>query len=157
MKRILQGLGFTTLLALALNAGPAYAQTTVATTTSAIPLRYDVSKEVTFSATVQTVPSKSLQGRTSASGLTLRTTSGTVQASLTSFALNGKEALSITPGAQVQVTGVMKTLRNNKQLFLIRTIQIGGRTYAIRNEFGFPLEHPAANTSTSTQSKGGQL
>ena len=157
MKRILQALGFATLLALALNAGPAYAQTTAAATTSAIPLRYDVSKEVTFSATVQTVPSKSLQGRTQASGLMLRTTSGTVQASLTSFALNGKEALSITPGAQVQVTGVMKTLRNNKQFFLIRIIQIGGRTYAIRNEFGFPLVHPAANTSTATQSKGGQL
>ena len=157
MKRILQGLGFAALLALALNAGPAHAQAAVATTTSPIPLRYDVSKEVTFSATVQSVPSKSLQGRTTASRLMLRTTSGTVQASLTSFALNGKEAISIAPGAQVQVTGVMKTMRNNKQLFLIRLIQTGGRTYAIRNEFGFPLEHPAANTSTATQSKGGQL
>ncbi|MGD0403530.1 MAG: hypothetical protein ABSB66_10050 [Candidatus Acidiferrales bacterium] len=157
MKRILQGLGFAALLALALNAGPAHAQAVVATTASPIPLRYDVSKEVTFSATVQSVPSKSLQGRTTASRLMLRTTSGTVQASLTSFALNGKEAISIAPGAQVQVTGVMKTMRNNKQLFLIRLIQTGGRTYAIRNEFGFPLEHPAANTSTATQSKGGQL
>jgi DNA/RNA endonuclease YhcR with UshA esterase domain len=156
MKRILQGLGFTTLLILALNARAAHAQTAAPTRTSTIPLRYDVSKEVTLSATVQSVPTKSSHGFTPTSGLVLQTTSGTVQGSLTTFALNGKYALSIAPGALVQVTGVMKTVRNNQQLFLIRTIQIGGRTYAIRNEFGFPLEHPAT-TSATTVSKGGQL
>ncbi len=62
MKRILQGLGFATLLALVLNAGPAHAQTAAATTTSAIPLRYDVSKEITLSATVQSVSAKSSHG-----------------------------------------------------------------------------------------------
>jgi DNA/RNA endonuclease YhcR with UshA esterase domain len=157
MKRILQGLGFATLLALVVSAGPAHAQTTAATRTSTIPLRYDVSKEVTLNATVQSLPAKSGHGLTPTSPLMLQTTSGTVQGSLTTFALNGKSAVPITRGALVQVTGVMKTMRNNKQLFLIRTIQIGGRTYAIRNEFGFPLEHPAGNTSTTTQSKGGQL
>ena len=157
MKRILQGLGFTTLLALALNAGPAYAQTTVATTTSAIPLRYDVSKEVTFSATVQSIPAKSSHGLVATPGLMLQTVSGTVQGRLTQFTLSGKDSLTITAGEHLQVTGVMTTTLQNKQVFLIRTIQMNGRTYAIRNERGFPLGHPARNIVTATESKGGQL
>ena len=40
---------------------------------------------------------------------------------------------------------------------VIRTITVGGRTYAIRNERGFPLEHPGQNASATTESKGGQL
>lgn len=157
MKGILQVLGFVALLALALNAGSVHAQATAATTTSSVPLRYDVTKEVTFAATVQNVPSKSPHGFTSTSGLTLQTASGTVQGSLTQFTLSGKEALSITAGEHVQVTGVMTTTMQNKQLFLIRTIEINGRTYAIRNERGFPLAHPASNVVTATESKGGRL
>jgi len=156
MKRILQVLGLAALLALALNAGPAHAQST-ATTTSSVPLRYDISKEVTFSATVQSIPSKSSHSFTSTSGLMLQTATGTVEGSLTQFTLSGKEALSITAGQHVQVTGVMTTTLQNKQLFLIRTIEINGRTYAIRNERGFPLAHPASNVVTATESKGGQL
>ena len=157
MKRILQALGFASLLALALNAAPAHAQTTATTTTSAIPLRYDVSKEVTFSATVLSVPEKSSHSLARNSGLVLQTSSGTVQGSLTQFTLSGKGALSIIQGQRIQVTGVMTTTLNNKQLFLIRTVQIGGHTYAIRNERGFPLEHPAGNASITTETKGGQL
>ena len=157
MKRILQGLGFAALLVLASTAGPAHAQSTTATNTSSVPLRYDVSKEVTFAATVQSVPAKSSHGFTSTSGLMLQTASGTVQGSLTQFTLSGKEALSITAGEHVQVTGVMTTTMQNKQVFLIRTIEINGRTYAIRNERGFPLAHPASNIVTATGSKGGQL
>ncbi|HXO04787.1 MAG TPA: hypothetical protein VN884_04050 [Candidatus Sulfotelmatobacter sp.] len=157
MKKILQGLGFATLLALALNATPAHAQATAATTTPAIPPRYDVSKEVTLNATVLSVPAKSSHSLARNFGLVLQTSSGTVQGSLTQFTLSGKGALSITQGQQIQVTGVMTTTLNNKQLFLIRTIQIGGHTYAIRSEQGFPLQHPAGNTSTTTETKGGQL
>jgi hypothetical protein len=157
MKRILQGLGVVTLLALTLIAGPAHAQTSAVTGTSTIPLRYDVSKEVTLNATVQSVPAKSSHGFTPTSGLVLQTTSGAVQGRLTQFTLSGKEALSITAGEHVQVTGVMTTTMQNRQVFLIRTIQIDGRTYAIRNDRGFPLEHPARNIVTTTESKGGQL
>jgi DNA/RNA endonuclease YhcR with UshA esterase domain len=157
MKRILQGLGFATLLALVLNVGVAHAQTAAATTTSTVPLRYDISKEITLSATVQSVSSKSSHALASTSGLMLQTNSGTLQGRLTAFTLSGKGALTITQGEQVQVTGVMTTAKNNKQVFLIRTIQIAGRTYAIRNERGFPLEHPMLNPSTTTESKGGQL
>jgi hypothetical protein len=160
MKKKLQGLGFVMLLGLIWNTGATHAQTAVTTTKPIIPLRYDVSKEVTLSAIVQSVPSKSSHGLVpdsgSKSGFVLETASGAVEGSLTPFVLNGKGALSISVGEQIQVTGVMTT-RNNKQLFLIRTIQVGGHTYAIRNERGFPLEHPANNTSAAPPSTGGQL
>ncbi len=152
MKRILKGLGFATLLALVLSVGPAHAQTTAAATTPASPLRYDVSKEITLNATVRSVPSKSYGGllQSGSTGFVLQTNSGAIQGRLTYSALNGKGALSIKPGERVQVTGVMTTT-NNKQVFLIRTIQIGGHTYTIRNERGFPV---ALNTSAAN---GGQL
>jgi len=71
MKGILKGLGFATLLALVFNVAPAHAQTAVSATTSATPLRYDVSKEITLNATVQSVPSKSSVGYCSLARLAL--------------------------------------------------------------------------------------
>jgi hypothetical protein len=160
MSRKLQGLGLAALLALALNAGAAHAQAAAAETTKpSVLLRYDISQEVTLNATVESVPSESNGGlwQSGSSGFLLQTVSGTVQGSLTPFVLSGKNGLSIIKGQQIQVTGVMTTSKNNKQVFMIRTIQMGGRSYAIRDQHGFPLEHPAQNTSAAYVSKGGQL
>jgi hypothetical protein len=159
MSRKLQGLGLAALLALALNAGAAHAQAAAATSTkSAVPPRYDISKEVTLNATVETLPSKSHLTQPGAkTAFMLQTTGGLVEGRLTPFVLSGSGAISITVGEHVQVTGVMTTAMNNKQVFVIRTIQTGGRTYAIRDQHGFPLEHPAQNTSAAYVSKGGQL
>ncbi len=66
-------------------------------------------------------------------------------------------AISITVGEHVQVTGVMTTMKNNKQVFVIRTIQVGGRTYAIRNERWISSGTSGAERSATTESKGGQL
>ncbi len=157
MSRKLQGLGLAALLALMLNAEAAHAQAAAETTTKpAIPLRYDLSKEVTLNATVKSVPSKSHVGQAN-SGFVLQTTSGEVRGSLTPFVLNGKGALSISVGDHLQVTGVMLTVKNNEQLLVIRVITVGGRTYAIRNDRGFPLQNPGQNASATTESKGGQL
>jgi hypothetical protein len=157
MSRTLRGLGLLTLLALMMNVQVARALAAAETTKPAIPLRYDISKEVTLNATVESVPSKSSLGQSQQSGFMLQTASGLVQGTLTPFVLNGKGAISINPGQMIQVTGVMMTIKNNKQLFVIRIITVGGRTYAIRNERGFPLEHPGQNASATTESKGGQL
>jgi hypothetical protein len=161
MSRKLQGLGLAALLALMLNAGVAHAQAAAETTTKpAIPLRYDISKEVTLNATVESVPSKSSAGLLhsgSSAGFVLQTSSGTVQGRLTPFVLNGKGAISISVGDHLKVTGMMMTLKNDRQVFVIRTITVAGRTYAIRNERGFPLAHPGQNASATTESKGGQL
>jgi len=153
MSRSLRGLGLLTLLALIMNMGVAHAQTASEAAKPTTTPRYDISKEVTLNAMVKSVPSKSAFGRTN-SGFVLQTTSGEVRGSLTPFVLNGKGALTIAPGANVQVTGVMLTMKNNEQLFVIRIITVGGRTYAIRNERGFPLENPGQNAN---QSKGAQL
>jgi hypothetical protein len=160
MSRTLRGLGLLTLLALMMNVEMAHAQAAAETTTKpAIPLRYDISKDVELNATVESVPSKSSGGLLQSGsnvGFVLQTSSGPVQGRLTPFVLNGKGAISISVGDHVQVTGVMMTVKNDRQVFVIRTITVGGRTYAIRNERGFPLEHPALNAATSTASKGGQ-
>jgi len=153
MSRSLRGLGLLILLALIMNMGVAHAQTASEAAKPTTTPRYDISKEVTLNAMVKSVPSKSAFGRTNL-GFVLQTTSGEVRGSLTPFVLNGKGALTIAPGASVQVTGVMLTTKNNGQLFVIRIITVGGRTYAIRNERGFPLENPGQN---ATQSKGAQL
>jgi DNA/RNA endonuclease YhcR with UshA esterase domain len=159
MSRKLQGLGLAALLALALNAGAAHAQAAAVTSKSAIPPSYDISKEVTLNATVESLPSKSGTGlrQSGSTGFVLQTSVGTVQGSLTPFVFHGTGSLSIKAGQTIQVTGVMKTVTNNKQVFVIRTIKTGGRTYAIRDQHGFPLEHPAQNTSAAYVSKGGQL
>ena len=159
MSRTLRGLGFLTLLALMFNAEAAYGQAAAETTAkSAIPLRYDISKEVTLNATVESLPSKSpLTQSGRKTGFMLQTTGGLIEGALTPFVLTGSRAIPIAVGEHVQVTGLMTTMKNNKQVFMIRTIQVGGRTYAIRNDRGFPIEHPAQNASATTESKGGQL
>jgi hypothetical protein len=112
------------------------------------PLAYDVSKEVTFNGTVSSVLTNTFRGMRKpspgmlmGSHLLLSTTSGPVDASMASSML-GKGALKVAPGQQVQVTGVMKTLKD-KQVFLVRTVKVGGQTYTIRNKHGIPVSPQA--------------
>jgi len=72
--------------------------------------------------------------------------------------MRGKGALSVTPGQQVEVTGVMKTLKG-KQVFVTRLVQADGHTYTIRNEHGFVRRRVAVDGAgvTKSESKGGQL
>jgi ABC-type uncharacterized transport system ATPase subunit len=72
------------------------------------------------------------------SHLMLQTVSGKVDASLGRWGLEGKGALSVTPGQQVEVTGVMKTLRD-KEVFVARTVKVNGKVYTMRNEHGVPV------------------
>jgi len=155
MKRLYPGLGALVLLAFFSLAAPGYAQTAAATTKPTVPLRYDVSKEVTLSATVVGVPEKSSHGQAQPF-LVLQTKSGLINGKLTSFAQNEKGGIAIMPGQQVKVTGVMMTLQT-KQVLEVRTLEIGGHTYQIRTKRGFPLEHPERNAASTTESKGGQL
>src|SRR5579862_2151840 len=129
MKRGCPELGALVLLAFFSLATPGYAQTAAATTKSAVPLRYDVSKEVTLSATVESVPGKSSDARTK-DFLVLHTQMGTVNGKLTPFALNEKGGVSITVGQQIKVTGLMRTVQN-KQEFLIRMLEVDGHTYQL--------------------------
>jgi len=83
------------------------------------------------------------------------TGSGTVDASLGKWGLQGKEAY-IHNGEQVTVRGVMKTLRN-KQVFFVRTVELGGHTYVIRNEHGVPLTPKSHERVQKAAQKGVSL
>jgi len=145
------------LLALCIFALPIYAQTAAVKTRTAVPPRYDITKEVKLSGTVSNVvkaPTREMK-MTVGSHLIVATKTGEVDAALGHYVMHGKSALSVTPGQQVEVTGVMKTI-NGKQVFLTRLVQADGHTYTIRNEHGFLLTHQSREGGT-TASKGGQL
>ena len=95
--------------------------------------RYDVSKEVTLSGTVSSVPHKPAPGMIWGSHLIVETAFGRLDASLGRFGLEGKGALSVTPGQQIELTGVMKTVCD-KEVFVVRSVKANGKTYTMRNE-----------------------
>ncbi|MGA8270162.1 MAG: hypothetical protein WB919_01305 [Candidatus Sulfotelmatobacter sp.] len=99
---------------------------------------YDISKEVTLSGTVSDVLAKAAPGTLPGPHLLFATSSGNVDASLGAFALQGKNPLSVAPGQEVAVTGIMKTIKN-KGVFVARTVKVAGKTYQLRNQHGVPM------------------
>ena len=156
MKRLFAGRCVLVLLSVSL-LPPVQAQTTATGTRTAGPFSYDVSREVTLNATVSGVLTKPSAGMIMGSHLLLETSSGLVDASLGTFGLRGKDALSVTAGQQIEVTGVMTTIKG-KQVFLVRSVKADGRVYVIRNERGFPVSPQARqNASPKTAQKGEEL
>ena len=99
---------------------------------------YNIAREVTLSGTVSSVFSRPAAGMTVGSHLMLRTSSGTVDANLGRWGLVGKGALHVAAGEQVEVTGVMKTVKN-KEVFIARTVTLGSKIYTMRNEHGIAI------------------
>ena len=123
-------LGPFAVLALCLFALPIYAQTAAVTTNSAVPHRYDITKEVTLTGTVSNVvktPTREMK-MLPGSHLMLATGSGKLDASLGRFAMRNQGVLAITAGQQVQVTGVVTTVKG-QQVFVTRLVQVNGHTY----------------------------
>lgn len=119
---------------------------------------YDVSREVTLKGTVSSVLRRCSAGMIMGSHLLLATSAGEVDASLGSWGLSGKNALSVRAGESIEATGVMKTMRE-RQVFVVRTVTVGGRVYPIRNEHGIPVS-PQARERGSRQTasqNGGSL
>jgi hypothetical protein len=155
MKRLFAGLCALALLSLISLLPPVQAQTSAVGTRTAGPFSYDVTQEVTLNGTVSSVLTKPSPGMIMGSHLLLATPSGPVDASLGMFGLRGKGAVSVAAGQQIEVTGVMKTLKN-KQVFLVRTVKAGGQVYTIRNEHGFPVS-PQARERASRKTAGEAL
>jgi hypothetical protein len=99
---------------------------------------YDIAQEVTIHGTVSSVLLRAHVGMIPGSHLLLATASGAVDASLGKWALQGKGALSVAAGERVEVTGVMKTLRD-REVFVARTVKVGGQVYTMRNEYGISV------------------
>ncbi len=159
MKRRSPFFGLLAVLALCLFALPLRAQTSEAASKPTVRLgAYDISKEVTLTGTVTRVLKATTPGMKTLGGahLILDTNSGAVDASVGGYALRGKGALSVKAGEQVEVTGMMKTIRG-RQVFVTRLVQADGRTYKIRNEHGFLLTPASRNGNTKSEAKGGQL
>ncbi|MGC2398323.1 MAG: hypothetical protein WA510_01005 [Acidobacteriaceae bacterium] len=131
----------------------ARAQSVAVATKAAGSLSYDISQEVTLSGTVSSVLTTAAKGMINGSHLLVTTPSGEVDVSVGIFGLQGQGALSVATGQQVEVTGVVKTLRE-KQVFLARTIQVGDRIYAIRNEHGVPVSPQARERATRKTADG---
>jgi len=117
---------------------------------------YDITKEVTVVGTVSKVVTKSSFGMISGSHLLLATAAGAVDASLGRFGLQGKGALSVGAGQQVEVTGVMKTLKN-RQVFVTRTVSVGSHVYTMRNQHGIPVSPQARERASQKTAKGASL
>jgi hypothetical protein len=152
MKRLFAGLYALALISLISLQLPVQAQTAER---SVGPFSYDASKEATLNGTVLSVLAKPSPGMIMGSHLLLATLSGPVDASLGRFGLQGKGALSVAPGQQVEVTGVMKTLKD-KQVFLARSVKVGDQVYTIRNEHGFPVSPQARERANGKTAQKGE-
>jgi len=136
---------------------PVQAQTTADATRSAAPFSYDAAREVSMTGTVSSVLTKAAPGTVVGSHLLLATPSGPVDASLGRFGLRGKGAMSVAAGQQIEVTGVMKMIKD-KPVFLVRTVKVGDEVYNIRNEHGVPLSPQArARAGQKSGQKGESL
>ncbi len=156
MKKRSAGLiSFIFLFLVGCFAGPVRAQTAAATKPARPAPMYDASKETTLSGTVSNVVTKPGVGMIGGGHLIVATAQGAVDAHVGGRALSGPKAMGVKAGEAVKLTGVMATVNHN-QIFLVRTVETGGRTYTIRNEHGFLLG-PTAKRGTSTVPVGGSL
>jgi hypothetical protein len=103
---------------------------------------YDITQEATIHGTVSSVLERAPVGTIPGPHLLLATASGAVDASLGRWGLQGKGALSVAAGEQVEVTGVMKTLKG-REVFVARTVKVGGQVYIMRNEHGLSMSPQA--------------
>jgi hypothetical protein len=159
MKLSFPALGALALLALVSLPVPAHAQAPAVAVRPAPHqgiFSYDPTKEVTLSGTVSSVLKKPNPGMIMGSHLMVATSTGAVDASLGRLAFLGKDAISVDAGQQVQITGVMKSV-NDKQFFLVRTLQVGGHTYNIRNEHGVGYGRPGRDSSSAKAPKGDRI
>lgn len=130
------------------------AQSAAVSTNPAGPLSYDITKEVTLNATVQSVVTKRSSGMLWGSHLMIQTKSGVVDASLSRLPLAGKNAVTFAPGEAVEVTGVLKTL-HGQPVLLARLIKADNHTYTLRNQHGIPVAQTRRMHTPVAPSQGG--
>jgi hypothetical protein len=151
MKPLSTGLYTVVALLLISSLRPIQAQTT---TGAAGPLSYDGTEEIKLTGTVSSVLMKAAPGMLVGSHLLLATTYGLVDASLGRFGLRGDGAVSVAPGQQIEATGVMKKIKG-ESVFLVRSVNVGGEVYTIRNKHGFPVS-PQARKRASEKTGGNE-
>ena len=119
------------------------------------PFSYDVSQEIEIEGNVATILLVPAHGMIPGSHILLTSPSGSVDVSLGVFGLRGPGSLSVKEGQPVSVLGVMKTVRG-KEVVLARTVRVGEKVYAIRNEHGIPVPPQARDHAAHQNSQMGE-
>lgn len=155
MKQIFAAICAVAFLSTLLLLPPVQAQKTAVAARHEGPFSYDVTKEVTLKGTVVSVLTKPTPGMIMGSHLLFASSAGQVDASLGKFGLRGNGALSVVAGKQVEVTGVMKTIKS-RQVFLVRTVKTNGQIYAIRNAHGASIPPRAREIALRKAKQNGE-
>jgi len=113
---------------------------------------YNVREEVTLSGTVSSVLRGPAPGMIWGGHLMIDTLHGKVDASLGRWGLEGKGAPTVKPGQQVEVTGIIKTVRN-KEVLVTRTLKVNGKIYAMRTQHGIAVS-PQARQRAAEKGEG---
>jgi hypothetical protein len=154
MRKTLGVLCLLMTLAISLLAGPLYANEPVLPKRTVIPSKYDMSKEVTLSGTVQSLVKKPAPGALVGAHLMVSTAQGTVDAHVGNRLLAGPNPASFASGQSVKLVGIM-TEFNHQNVFLVRTIETGNRTITVRSEHGFLVLPGSAARVKGVFSTGG--
>lgn len=154
MKQLIAGPCALAFLSLVFSPLPAQAQTEAIAATPSAPFRYDVEQEMTFSGTVSSVLAKPFAGMIASSHLLLNNSSGSLDISLGTFALRGKDAFAMVQGQQIEVVGVKKMLKDG-QVILARSVKAGNHVYVIRNMHGIPVS-PQTRRRTNQKIQDGE-
>jgi len=128
-------------------------QPAAAAASPAVPRMYDATKEVVLNGTISEVVSRPKTGLPLGLYLMLTTTQREVAVHLGPYYGRIAAEKGLVPGATIQVTGVTSTFTAG-EIFLARTVVVGGQTLIIRNQNGIPVRPPPA-VSRSAQLAGG--
>lgn len=115
---------------------------------------YDASKEVTIEGTIQSVVKKPTVGMMLGEHLMLATSKGTVDAHVGGLVTLRPDLLPVSIDESVKVVGVMATI-NHREVFLVRTVEAGGKTTQIRDAHGFFIRPGAKERVAQTSLKEG--
>jgi hypothetical protein len=105
-------------------------------------IQHDVAQEITLSGAVTGVLTKAATGMINGSHLLIASPSGSIDVSLGAYGLVGKGAVSVKLGEQIEVTGRMRMINNDRTL-IARTVTAGDHTFVIRNTGGIALSPEA--------------
>jgi hypothetical protein len=131
-------------------------QTGIGPTNKSFRPAYDASREIAVTGNVRgfSVHSNAPSG----AHLLITTSYGLIDTHLGSFALRGSQPLSLRPGEQVSVVGVMTSI-GGSQILLARTISTGTKTFVIRNQHGallFPRAGPKGQVRFKSVNQGSE-
>jgi hypothetical protein len=133
---------------------PVRAQSASATVQQAVP--YDTSKETRISGTIQSIDSSGAH-LPLGTHIVVQTADGVVDAHLGPLNKASLDALNLTVGESVTLTGMDEALPGGN-VFIVRLLTTSSRIVILRNEHGYPVRSllPRGSFTSAAMAKGGQ-